>query len=132
MNAASGPEQEPRYGWVVVWAAFTALAVIFGVSYSFAAFFEPFALEFQASRAEVSLVFGLSGLIYFVLGAFGGMLADRFGPRLVTSAGMLCIAAALLAGSAATSMTQLTAAYGLGLGVGIALVYTPAIGCVQP
>ncbi len=129
---STGPEQEPRYGWVVVWAAFTALAVIFGVSYSFAAFFEPFALEFQASRAEVSLVFGLSGLIYFVLGAFGGMLADRFGPRLVTSAGMLCIAAALLAGSAATSMTQLTAAYGLGLGVGIALVYTPAIGCVQP
>ena len=125
-------EQEPRYGWVVVWASFTALALIFGVSYSFAAFFEPFATEFRASRAEVSLVFGLSGLIYFVLGAFAGMLADRFGPRLVTSAGMLCIVAALLAGSAATTMTQLTAAYGLGLGVGIALVYTPAIGCVQP
>ncbi len=131
MNADT-PEQEPRYGWVVVWAVFAALAVIFGVSYSFAAFFESFAAEFQASRAEVSLVFGLSGLIYFVLGAFGGMLSDRFGPRLVTSAGMLCIAAALLAGSAATSMVQLVAAYGLGLGVGIALVYTPAIGCVQP
>ena len=132
MNAVAAGETEPRYGWVVVWAVFTALAVIFGVSYSFAAFFESFASEFQASRAEVSLVFGLSGLVYFVLGAFGGMLADRFGPRRVTSAGMLCIAAALLAGSAATSMTQLVAAYGLGLGVGIALVYTPAIGCVQP
>ena len=132
MNAVAAGETEPRYGWVVVWAVFTALAVIFGVSYSFAAFFESFAGEFQASRAEVSLVFGLSGLVYFVLGAFGGMLSDRFGPRLVTSAGMLCIAAALLAGSAATSMTQLVAAYGLGLGVGIALVYTPAIGCVQP
>lgn len=129
---AGTTEREPPYGWVVVWAVFTALAVIFGVSYSFAAFFESFASEFQASRAEVSLVFGLSGLVYFVLGAFGGMLSDRFGPRLVTSAGMLCIAAALLAGSAATSMTQLVAAYGLGLGVGIALVYTPAIGCVQP
>ena len=131
-GGAGAAEREPRYGWVVVWAVFTALAVIFGVSYSFAAFFESFSAEFQASRAEVSLVFGLSGLVYFVLGAFGGMLADRFGPRRVTSAGMLCIAAALLAGSAATSMTQLVAAYGLGLGVGIALVYTPAIGCVQP
>lgn len=132
MNGPAPPESEPRYGWVVVWAAFTALAVIFGVSYSFAAFFEPFAAQFQASRAQVSLVFGLSGLVYFVLGAFGGMLSDRYGPRRVTSAGMLCIAAALLAGSAASSMTQLTLAYGLGLGVGIALVYTPAIGCVQP
>ena len=86
-------ETEPRYAWVLVWASFTALAVIFGVAYSFAAFFESFAAQFKASRAEVSLVFGLSGLLYFVLGAFGGMLADRFRPRRVTGAGMLCIAA---------------------------------------
>jgi MFS family permease len=132
LNGQVPADPEARYGWVVVWAAFTALAVIFGVSYSFAAFFEPFAAQFQASRAEVSLIFGLSGLLYFVLGAFGGMLSDRYGPRRVSSAGMLCIAAALLGGSVASSMTQLTLAYGLGLGVGIALVYTPAIGCVQP
>lgn len=125
-------EQEPRYGWVVVWASFTALAVIFGVAYSFAAFFDAFTRDFHATRAEVSLVFGLSGLLYFVLGAFGGMLADRYGPRIVTSAGMLCIAAALGLGSLATSMAQLTLIYGVLLGVGIALVYTPAIGCVQP
>lgn len=137
MNATAAPpppvlEDEPRRGWVVVWACFTALAVIFGVVYSFAAFFEPFAGEFQASRAQVSLVFGLCGLIYFVLGAFAGMLADRFGPRRVTGAGMVCIAASLLAGSAAGSMAQVTLAWGVGLGVGLALVYTPAIGCVQP
>ncbi len=129
---AAASELEPRYAWVVVWASFTALAVIFGVAYSFAAFFGSFAAEFKAGRAEVSLVFGLSGLLYFVLGAFGGMLADRFGPRRVTSAGMLCIAAALGLGSMASSMLQLTLVYGIGLGVGIALVYTPAIGCVQP
>ena len=132
VNTAPAVEQEPRYGWVVVWASFTALAVIFGVAYSFAAFFESFTTAFGASRADVSLVFGLSGLLYFVLGAFGGMLSDRFGPQRVTSAGMLCIAAALGLGSVATSITQLTLTYGIGLGVGIALVYTPAIGCVQP
>ncbi len=132
MSTAPQQDAEPRYGWVVVWASFVALAVIFGVAYSFAAFFESFATEFNASRAEVSLVFGLSGLLYFVLGAFGGMLADRFGPRRVTSAGMLCICAALVLGSMASSMLALTLLYGVGLGVGIALVYTPAIGCVQP
>ncbi len=132
MSAAPPESAEPRYGWVVVWACFAALAVIFGVAYSFAAFFGSFAAEFNASRAEVSLVFGLSGLLYFVLGAFGGMLADRFGPRRVTSAGMLCICAALVLGSLARSMLELTLVYGVGLGVGIALVYTPAIGCVQP
>jgi hypothetical protein len=34
---------ESRRAWVVVWATFVCLAVIFGVSYSFAAFFENFA-----------------------------------------------------------------------------------------
>ncbi len=123
---------EARYAWVVVWATFVALAVIFGVSYSFAAFFESFATAFDAQRADVSLVFGLSGGVYFVFGAAGGMLADRFGPRAVTSSGMLLIAAGLLLCSFADSMATVYAAYGVGVGLGIALVYTPSIGCVQP
>ena len=129
MNTAT---DEPPYAWVVVWATFVSLSVIFGVAYSFAAFFESFAAEFKASRADVSLVFGLCGLIYFALGAGAGMLADRYGPRVVSAAGMLFIAAGLLASSWATSMTMVIAAYGVGVGVGIGLVYTPSIGCVQP
>jgi len=125
-------EQEPRYGWVVVWATFAALAVIFGVAYSFAAFFQPFVGEFNAQRADVSLVFGLCGLIYFVLGAFGGMLSDRLGPRVVVGVGMLCIALGLFGAASATSMGGVTLAYGVGVGLGIALVYTPSIGTVQP
>lgn len=124
--------KEAPYAWVVVWATFFALAVIFGVSYSFAAFFESFAGEFHAQRADVSWVFGLSGGVYFVFGAFGGMLADRFGPRAVTCTGMLLIAGGLLLCSFAGSMATVTLAYGVGVGLGIALVYTPSIGCVQP
>lgn len=124
--------KEARYAWVVVWATFVCLAVIFGVAYSFAAFFASFAHEFDAQRADVSLVFGLSGLIYFVLGAGGGMLSDRFGPRVVCCAGMLCIALGLAGSSVAGSMTTMYAAWGVGIGVGIALVYTPSIACVQP
>jgi MFS family permease len=101
--------------------------------YSFAAFFESFAAEFAAQRADVALVFGLSGLIYFVLGASApGMLADRFGPRVVCCAGMLCIAGGLFATSLAHSMAAVYLSYGVGIGVGIALVYTPAIASVQP
>jgi len=124
--------KEAPYAWVVVWATFFALAIIFGVSYSFAAFFASFAGEFDAQRADVSLVFGLSGGVYFVFGAGAGMLADRFGPRAVTCAGMLLIAAGLLLCSFATSMVAVYAAYGVGVGLGIALVYTPSIACVQP
>ncbi|MFO1213855.1 MAG: MFS transporter [Burkholderiaceae bacterium] len=124
--------KEAPYAWVVVWATFFALAIIFGVSYSFAAFFASFASEFAAQRADVSLVFGLSGGVYFVFGAGAGMLADRFGPRAVTTAGMLLIAAGLWLCSLADSMRMVYAAYGVGVGLGIALVYTPSIACVQP
>ncbi len=124
--------KEARYAWVVVWAVFVCLAVIFGVSYSFAAFFASFAHAFDAQRADVSLVFGLSGLLYFVLGAGGGMLSDRFGPRAVCCAGMLSIALGLAASSFANSIAMIYLAYGVGIGIGIALVYTPSISCVLP
>jgi MFS family permease len=124
--------KETPYAWVVVWATFVCLAVIFGVSYSFAAFFESFAVEFSAQRADVSWIFGLSGFVYFVLGAGGGMLADRFGPRIVCSAGMALIALGLLATSWATSLLAVYVSYGLLVGLGIALVYTPSIASVQP
>ena len=124
--------KETRYAWVVVWAVFACLAVIFGVAYSFASFFESFAREFAAQRADVSLVFGITGLVYFVLGAGAGMLADRFGPRVVCVAGMLFIAGGLLATSLAQSMTAVVLAQGVGVGIGVALVYTPSIASVQP
>ena len=123
---------ESRRAWVVVWATFVCLAVIFGVSYSFAAFFENFANEFAAQRADVSWIFGLCGLVYFVLGAGGGMLADRWGPRLVCMAGMISIAIGLFLTSLAQSLTTVYLSYGLLVGLGIALVYTPSIACVQP
>lgn len=124
--------KETPYAWVVVWATFVCLGLIFGVSYSFAAFFESFASEFSAQRADVSWIFGLSGFVYFVLGAGGGMLADRFGPRIVCSAGMALIALGLLATSWATSLLAVYVSYGLLVGLGIALVYTPSIASVQP
>jgi MFS family permease len=124
--------KETPYAWVVVWATFVCLALIFGVSYSFAAFFESFAVEFSAQRADVSWIFGLSGFVYFVMGAGGGMLADRFGPRIVCSAGMALIALGLMATSWATSLFAVYLSYGLLVGLGIALVYTPSIASVQP
>ena len=124
--------KETPYAWVVVWATFVSLGVIFGVAYSFAAFFDSFVAEFAAKRADVALVFGLTGLIYFALGGVGGMLSDRFGARLICSLGMLCIAAGLLLTSFAQSLNAVYLFYSVGIGAGIALAYTPSIGNVQP
>ena len=120
------------YGWVVVAAAFTLMFVGFGAAYSFAAFFKAFQSDFDASRADVSLVFSVSAFLWFTLGAPGGMLADRLGPRRVALAGVACMVAALSLASVARSVDLLYVTYSVGLGIGIGLTYVPSVGAVQP
>src|SRR4029077_9672450 len=101
--------KQGNYGWVVVLCAFTLMFVGFGAAYSFAAFFRAFESEFGASRAHVSLVFSLCAFLYFLLGAPGGMLADRYGTRNVALVGIAFLAAGLAAASYATSVAVLYA-----------------------
>jgi len=122
----------PYYGWVVVVAAFTLMFVGFGAAYSFAAFFGAFQSEFSASRAHVSLVFSVAAFLWFTLGAPGGMLADRFGPRRVCLAGVACLVVAPLLASGARSIETLYLTYSVGIGVGVGLTYVPSVGAVQP
>ena len=124
--------KRPYYGWIVVAAAFVLMFVGFGAAYSFAAFFTAFQSDFSASRANVSLVFSVAAFLWFTLGAPGGMLADRIGPRRVCLVGVACMAAAPLLASAAQSIEMLYLTYSIGIGVGIGLTYVPSVGAVQP
>ncbi len=120
------------YGWVVVAAAFTLMFVGFGAAYSFAAFFTAFEAEFGASRGHIALVFSVAAFAWFLLGAPGGVAADRFGPRRVALVGVACLAGALALASLAGSVTVLYVTYSIGIGVGVGLVYVPSVGAVQP
>lgn len=127
-------DKTPRlfHGWIVVVAVHFALFVIFGVAYSFAAFFSAFQTEFSAARGDVSLIFAICGFLYFLIGAFAGQIADRFGPRRVAFAGMLFLALGLVIASFATSLYQLYVTYSIGVGLGVGCVYVPSVGAVQP
>lgn len=60
------------HGWIVVAAAFVITFVGFGSAYTFSAFVQSLQREFGASRGSVSLVFSLSGFIYFSFGTVSG------------------------------------------------------------
>ena len=111
--------KESRIGWTVVAAAFVLTFLGFGCAYSFAAFFNAFQAEFAASRGAVSLAFSAGALVWFIVGAPGGMLADRFGARRVAVSGVLCLTAALWLASRASSVLALYAAYSVGVGFGV-------------
>ena len=131
---SDGPAlSRPRlfYGWIVVAAGFAVTFVGFGCAYSFSAIIESLQHDFGASRGSVSLVFSLAGFLYFSLGSVSGPLADRFGSRRLALIGMILIGAGLALASAARSLTQVYAAYGLGVGLGVGCSYVPAMGAVQ-
>lgn len=119
------------YGWIIVAATFVVLAVGFGVAYAFAAFFTTLQDQFGASRRDISLIFSIAGFLYFGLGALGGPLADRLGPRRVIAAGMIIAAIGLALASQASTLWHIWLTYGLGVGIGVGLAYVPAIGTVQ-
>lgn len=117
-------------GWVTVAAAFVAMTVVFGVAYSFGAFFTPMAAEFGSGSGATSGVFAVTACCWFLLGSVSGRVADRFGPRPVLLFGAVALAAGLLATAAVEQLWLGYLTYGLGVGVAVACGYVPMVAAV--
>jgi OFA family oxalate/formate antiporter-like MFS transporter len=132
VNRTSTPRSSPIfYGWFVVAGAFFVTLMGFGSAYSFSAFVGSLQRDFAASRGSVSLVFSLAGFLYFGLGVVSGPLADRWGARRLAVLGMILTGLGLALASTARSLSEVYAAYGLGVGLGIGCSYVPTLGAVQ-
>lgn len=128
--AESAQVVDSRRGWLVVVSAFIATFVVFGVAYSFGAFFDPMAEEFGSGSGATSAFFAITAFTYFALGVFSGRAADRFGPRplLLIAAGIM--GGGLIATSQVNSLALGYATYGTGVGLGVGLVYVPMVATV--
>ncbi|MDH6199041.1 OFA family oxalate/formate antiporter-like MFS transporter [Mycobacterium frederiksbergense] len=125
------PGLDTRAGWQVVWAVHALTAITYGAAYSFSATFPGLAEEFHASRSAVALVFSLAAGGFHLFGFVAGRLADRVSTRAMCVAGVLVMAAGYLAASRAPTLGALYACYGLGVGLGIGLLYVPSMAAVQ-
>jgi MFS family permease len=103
---------------------------IFGVSFSFGAFFKPMAAEFGASHAGASTVFAITACLSNLLGLVSGHLADRFGPRRVMMVGAITMGLGLCATSRIDHLWIAYFSYGIGVGVGVAFTYVPVLAMV--
>ena len=65
--------------------------------------------EFGLGLVQASLLVSVFQVAGMLLGLFGGMLADRFGPRRVMRAGLVCAAAGSAIGAVAADATVLLA-----------------------
>lgn len=117
--------------WRSVAAGFLSMFVVFGVAYSFGAFFEPMAAEFGSGRGATSLVFSITAFLYFLLGAVSGPAVDRFGPRPVLLTGAIVMGAGLLLTATVQSIWLGYLTYGVGVGVGVACGYQPMLAVIS-
>ncbi len=123
--------RDSKRGWRVVAAGFIATFVLFGIVYSFGAFFHPMAAEFKADREATSAIFSITAFLYFLLGPLTGHLSDRLGPRLILILGAAAMAAGLIATAFISSLTMAYVTYGLGVGIGVACCYVPMVAAIS-
>ncbi len=116
--------------WRMVGAAFVAMFAVYGVAYSFGAFFKPMAAEFGARRGATSAVFSLTVLVWGLLGPLCGHLSDRYGPRIVVATGGIVMGLGLALTSMIDRLWLAYLTYSLGVGIGIACAYVPTVAVV--
>lgn len=119
-------------GWHMVAAVHILLAVIFGAAYSFGAFFTVLQSNFAAGRFSTASVFSLTALIYYTVGVFSGAWSDRTSVRRVTGLGILLLALGFLGSSLlSSSLPAFLLTFCVLVGLGVGLVYVPAISTLQ-
>ena len=103
---------------------------VFGVAYSFGAFFNPMARELGSGHGATAGVFAITAFLWFSLGAVTGPLADRFGPRKVVLVGAVFLSGGLYLTSLVKRVEIGYLTYGLGVGIGTACGYVPMVAAV--
>jgi MFS family permease len=116
--------------WLTVAAGFLACFTLFGVAYSFGAFFKPMALEFGATREATSAIFSITAALYFALSPLTGYLSDRFGPRPVVAAGALATGGGVILTAFIPHLWFAYFTYSLGVGIGVSCCYVPLVAMI--
>ena len=119
----------PR-AWVVVAAAFLSMFTVYGIVYSFGAFFDSMAEDFGTGKGATALMFSITTAWYFGLGLVSGKAADRFGPRPVMLVAAAVLGVGLLLTSRVHSIWLGYVTYGVGVGVAVACAYVPMVATV--
>ncbi len=111
-------------------AAFASMFAVFGVAYSFGAFFDSMSEEFDAGSGLTALFFSLTTFLYFTLGLVTGRWSDRVGPKPVLLTGAVAMFVGLMATSVADSLWVGLASYSIGVGIAAACGYVPMVAVV--
>ncbi|XP_043278418.1 uncharacterized protein [Venturia canescens] len=115
------------WGWVIVAASFMCNLFVDGIISSFGIFLTQISESFGETRARVALVGSLQTGFYLMAGPFVSALANRYGFRLVAILGSVVSCLAFILSYFSWSVEYMYITYGVLGGIGVGLIYVPAV-----
>ncbi len=128
MSSSSVPSSFPNR-WIIAIAAFL-MQIALGSVYAWSVFLNPVIKLYGVPKAQANLTFSIVLLALGITAGFGGYFNNRFGPRVVaTAGGILYGLGVILAGLTASThnLLLLYLTYGVIGGIGIGLGYIVAL-----
>lgn len=122
---SSAAHLDSARGWVTACGAAIVVMAGFGTIYSFTAFANAMAEEFDTGLGPISVVFGITVFLYFGSALVSGRLYDRVGIAPLIVGGGLLFVGGLLATSQVTVLWHGYLLFGFGLGFGGGLFNAP-------
>ena len=123
-------QEQPTYGWVIVFAGLMISLCMYGVIESFAIMFKPIAQQFAWDRGTVSVASMISWTSFGISSLICGRLSDHFGSKWVIITGGLFFVAGTFLMSQVQSLWQLYVYFGVVLAIGRSATGVPMVALV--
>ncbi|MGP8200500.1 MAG: OFA family MFS transporter [Limisphaerales bacterium] len=110
-------------GWTVVIAALS-INLILGVLYAWGVIAKVLGSDWHWTKTQATLPFTVATVCFAGMMVFAGRCQDKFGPRLVATAGGIMLGLGLVASGLIHSPVAMALTFGVGAGLGIGLGYS--------
>src|SRR5215467_6104847 len=114
--------------WIQLLLGLACMILISSPQYVWALFTQPMTAALGVSLAQLQITFSMLIVVQTFLSPWQGVLIDRFGPRLLLSAGVVIAGFSWVLAAQATTLPALYVTYGLLGGIGTGIVYVGVIG----
>ena len=114
--------------WIQLLLGLACMILISSPQYVWALFTQPMTAALGVSLAQLQITFSMLIVVQTFLSPWQGVLIDRFGPRLLLSAGVVIAGLSWVFASQASTVMALYLTYGWLGGIGTGIVYVGVIG----